>query len=1038
LNSLNEDGYENQCIDWLKGVGWQWKFGPDISPGGDAPERTSYKDVVLSERLEDAILRINPGLPKDNIRSVRQMFESPGETDPIRANQLIQKWFVDGIIVKVRDQFGEEENRLVKVIDFDNIEKNDFLVVNQLTVEHNSEAGSRRPDMVLFLNGIPIAVIEVKNPVDIETDIWDAFNQLQTYKEHISRLFYYNVALVIADGPDARVGSLTADTERFQKWRTVDGQILDPYGQFGHTQTLLEGLFDHRNILEVIKSFLIFVPGEETIKMFPGYHQFYAVRKAYARALEASKEGGNGKGGLMWHTQGSGKSYEMACLAGIIVTSKVLQNPTVVLVTDRNNLDDQLYDTFVASKVLLRQDPVMAESRDDLRIQIETRPSGGVIFTTIQKFQLQENEDRFPVLTKRRNVFVFTDEAHRSQYGFSAKIDGNKFKVGYAQHLRDALPNATFFAFTGTPVAQADRDTRQVFGDEIDIYDMVQANEDGATVPIFYESRLINLELPDEAKVELNELAEQLVEDEEENEKGILKRRWAELELIVGSQPRLEKIAEDILTHFDNRCSCPELSDGKAMVVGMSRNICVDLYEEIIKLRPEWHNTDHTKGGIKIVFHSSASDKLKIRPHIYTKQQKRDLENRFKNAKDELKIVIVRDMWLTGYDSPPCHTMYVDKPMRDHNLMQAIARVNRVFKNKPGGLIVDYIGIATELKSAIATFTRGKRAHLPIGFLEQAVTTFNEKLGIVRDLLHGCSMAGFKEKPHEAITEIADFVLKMKEGKKRFADASAALSKAYALVSSHLVGVQNREEVALYQYIRVMLTKTENAAKKVSDGEREALIRQALSRGIVPEGIVDLFALAGLERPNIGILSDEFLREIRAMKEKNLAVEALGRLLNDQIKSVFKTNVVQNSLFSEELEKVLLRYSKRGIETAQIIEELIALAKKLNQRVAEGNADGLSPNEIAFYDALEANEDAVRNMEHETLVRLAQELTAKVKGNVKIDWMVRESTRAELRVLVRAILNKYGYPPDFSREAVELVVRQAESLTEEWLQESLN
>ena len=1032
-NALNEDGYEHQCINWLKGINWDWKYGPDIAPEGIAPERSSYKEVILGERLEDAIARINPSLPKDTIRSVHQLLASPGETDLMRANEIIQGWFVNGIPQRVRGSDGVESSELVRVIDFENIENNDFLAVNQFTVEHNSEAGARRPDIVLFVNGLPLVVIEVKNPLDLDTDIWEAFNQLETYKEHITKLFFYNIALVIADGSDARVGSLTADTERFLKWRSVDGLELDPHGSFGHTQTLIEGLFNKQNLLDVIQYFMIFVPGKKTIKMFPGYHQFYAVTKAYERALLASKDGGDGKGGLMWHTQGSGKSYEMACLAGKLIKSNQLKNPTIVLVTDRNNLDDQLYDTFVGAKALLRQDPVMADSRDDLRKQIGTRPAGGVVFTTIQKFQLDEKETKFPALTERRNVFVFTDEAHRSQYGFSAKVEKSGFKVGYAQHLRDALPNATFFAFTGTPVAETDRDTRQVFGDEIDIYDMVQANDDGATVPIYYESRLVNLELPEEAKIVLNDLAEQLVEDEEDSVQATLKRRWADLELIVGSEPRIKEIAKDIVSHFANRCASPELADGKAMVVGMSRNICVDLYNEIIALKPEWHSTDHRTGGIKIVFHSSASDKEKIRPHIYTKQQKRDLENRFKDPADELKIVIVRDMWLTGYDSPPCHTMYVDKPMKGHNLMQAIARVNRVFKNKPGGLVVDYIGIATELKDAIATYTKGKRSAPPIGFLEQALTTFTEKLGIVRDILHGCSIEGFKEKPHEAITKIADFVLKLEDGKKRFADASAALSKAYALVNSHPDAVKHREEVALYQYIRVMLTKPDVTVKKVSSEERDALIRQALSRGIVPEGIVDVFAVAGLDRPNIGLLSEEFLREIRAIKEKNLAVEALSRLLKDQIKSRFRTNIVQNSVYSDELDKVLDRYSKRGIETAQVIEELIALAKKLNMQVTQGNADGLNDNEIAFYDALEANEEAVRNMEHSVLVQLAQELTQKVKKNIKIDWSVREGTRAELRVLVRNLLDKYGYPPDFSKAAVDLVIRQAESLTEEWL-----
>jgi type I restriction enzyme R subunit len=762
------------------------------------------------------------------------------------------------------------------------------------------------------------------------------------------------------------------------------------------------------------------------------------VKKAYTRALTASAENGDGRGGLMWHTQGAGKSFEMACLAGMLATSKALKNPTIVVVTDRKNLDHQLFDTFVAAKALMRQTPEQADSRDEIREMISSRPVGGVIFTTIQKFAPEDSETKFPALTERRNVFVFTDEAHRSQYGFTARIDkDNKFKVGYAQHLRDAMPNATFVAFTGTPVAEADRDTRLVFGDEIDVYDMAQANEDGATVPIYYESRLVALELPDDAKKELDELAEDLVEDEEESMQANLKKRWAELEQIVGAEPRLEKIAQDIVSHYENRCKSPELTDGKAMVVGMSRNICVDLYNQIVKIRPEWHNDDHRMGAIKIVFHSSASDNEKLRPHAYTEPQKRDLENRFKDSEDELRIVIVRDMWLTGYDSPPCHTMYVDKPMKGHNLMQAIARVNRVFHDKPGGLVVDYIGIATELKDALATYTKGKKEAPPVEFIEEALGVFFEKLTVIRDLLHGCSIEGFQEKPHAVIPKIADFIIGLEDGKKRFADASASLSKAYALVNSQPSAILLREEVALYAAIRVMLTKGDHTGKKQTDAEREALIRQALSRGIVPEGIIDVFSVAGLNRPNIGLLDEEFLREIRAMKERNLAVEALSRLLKGEIKARFKTNIVKNSMYSELLEAALSKYRNRSIETAQLIEELIELAKKLNDQIKAGNADGLTDYEVAFYDALEVNAAAVREMQHETLVRLAQELTKKVRDNIKVDWSVRESTQAALRVMVRDLLDKYGYPPDFSNQAIETVIKQAESLTEEWLLERL-
>jgi type I restriction enzyme R subunit len=1029
--ALNEDAYELQCIEWLKATGWKHIHGGVIAPEGVASERATYKDVILVDRVEESLGRINPGVPRDVLRRVRQMLESPGETDVLKANELIHRWFVEGVPMKVREA-GEEKTRRVSLVDFENPANNDWLAVNQFTVQ--GENNLRRPDIVLFCNGIPVVVIELKNPTDIDADIWDAFNQLQLYKEQIPRLFYTNVVLSVDDGADARMGSLTADTERFLRWRSVDGEMRDPYGAFAPGRTLIEGLYRPQHILEMLRFFTIFQPiGGKTAKIVCAYHQFYAVKKAYKRALTASAEGGDGRGGLMWHTQGSGKSIEMACLGGMLATSTELQNPTIVLVTDRNNLDHQLYDTFVAAKALLRQDPELAESRSDLRDKIGSRPAGGVIFTTIQKFSLEDGEESFPVLADRRNVFVFTDEAHRSQYGFTAKLDAKtkSFKTGYAQHLRDALPNATFVAFTGTPVASADRDTRQVFGDEIDIYDMIQANEDGATVPIFYESRLVEIDLTDAARKELDDLAEELVEDDEENEQARFKQRMAEMEKIVGAKPRLEKIAADIVEHFENRCKSPELADGKAMVVGMSRHICVDLYDEIVKLRPEWHSTDHRQGAIKIVFHSSASDDEKIRPHAYGSAQKRDLENRFKDPNDSLKIVIVRDMWLTGYDAPPCHTMYVDKPMKGHGLMQAIARVNRVFRDKPGGLVVDYIGIATELKEALGTYTGKGKSGTPVEFMEEALGVFFEKLGIVRDMLNGCSIEGFKEQPFEVMAKVADFVSGLEDGVKRYSDAATALSRAYALVNSQHAAIEHREEVTLYQAIRVVLAKTGNTTTKVTDAERERLIKQALNNGLVPEGIVDIFAAAGLESPNIGLLSDEFLAGLEHMKYKNLAVEALQRLVKGQIKARFKSNVVKNSEYSTLLDNALAKYRNRAISTAQLIEELIELAKKMNEQIRAGNSDGLTDQEIAFYDALEENEAAVREMKHEDLVLLAQELTKKVKANLKVDWNIREQTQAAMRTMVRDMLDRYGYPPDFSAAAVDLIVRQAEVMSED-------
>lgn len=1037
---LDEASYERQVLSWLTGIGWSHVFGPEIAPNGKQPERSSFKDVVLVNRLEEAIARLNPTLSPDVVRRVSQRIQSPGQADPFLANRLIHSWLTEGIPETVRESNGEETTVLVRLFDADNVERNDWVAVNQLRVTlddllEDGENGTRVPDIVLYLNGMPVGVIELKNPSNSETTIKDAFHQLQTYKEQIGRLFFCNVALVIADGAEARVGSLTSDLERFMVWRSLDGQELDPHGEFGQDQTLFEGVFAKQNILSILQNFSVYVTGAHPIKMFPGYHQFFAVHKAYKRALEASGEFGDGRGGVMWHTQGSGKSYEMACLAGMLATSQVLKNPTIVVVTDRNDLDQQLYETFLDAKALLRQEPKKAESRQDIRTLLDI-PGGGVFFTTIQKFAIEDSEESFPPLTQRRNVFVFTDEAHRSQYGFSARVSGDKFKVGYAQHMRDALPNSTFVAFTGTPVASTDKNTRQVFGDEIDVYDMVQANQDGATVPIFYESRLVQLDLPSDAKDELNVLAEELTEDEEDSQSATLKQRWAALEKIVGAKPRLEQIAKDIVSHFEARCASPELADGKAMVVAMSRHIAVDLYDEIVKLKPEWHNPDYRNGAIKIIFHSSASDDEKIRPHAYTSVQKRALENRFRDINDPLKIVIVRDMWLTGYDSPPCHTMYVDKPMKGHNLMQAIARVNRVFRDKPGGLVVDYIGIATELKEALSTYTRGKAAASPVEFVEEALGVFWENMQIIRDLLYGVSIDGFMNKPQQIIKDVANFVYGLESGPKRFADASVSLSKSFALVNSQASAKSVREEVALYQAIRGLLTKKTDAPKKQSNAERELLIKQALAKGIVPEGIVDVFTAAGLDKPNIGLLSEEFLNEVRSMKEKNLAAEALSRLLKGQIKAKFSRNVVRSAQYSELLEDALARYRNRSIETAQLIEELIALAKSLNAKIQEGNPDGLTEYEVAFYDALEANEAAVRDMEHGDLVRLAQELTAKVRANIKVDWSVRESTQAELRVLVRNLLDRYGYPPDFSKQAIDTVIKQAESLTQEWLEGS--
>ena len=1031
-NILTEDFYESEFIEWLENIGWEYKFGPDIAHDGVEAERSSYKDVILKDRFIRTQLNINPSITINDAEKIYYKISQLGEQDLMKANKLFHDFMINGVKQEIENVDGTRKHEIIKLIDFDDINKNNFLVVNQFTVEHNSGAGSRRPDLVLFVNGIPLIVIELKNPADIDATIWDAYEQIQTYKEQITKLFYYNQALVIADGFDARIGTVSSGKERYLKWRKNDGLALDPNGQFGHSKTLAEGVFSKRNLLNLINYYISFVATNPSVKIFPGYHQYYAVEKAYVRAIRAYKEK-SGKGGLMWHTQGSGKSYEMACLAGRIVRSLELSNPTVIVLTDRNNLDDQLFDNFNDANELIRQDPIPIESREELRDCLIGKSHGGIIFTTIQKFQPKDEESIFPILSKRENIFIFADEAHRTQYGYKSTIKRGRLKAGYAQHLRDALPNAKFFAFTGTPVSSEDKDTRRVFGDEIDIYDMIQSNEDGATVPIYYESRIIKVGMSEEKIKEINNIVEVLLEDEEESVANTEKNKWSDLENIVGSDARINEIATEIIDHFQNRCSSPEMEDGKAIIVGMTRNICVKLYDAIVKIKPEWHDKDHNKGLIKVIFHANSADKENIRPHIYTKQQKKDLQNRFKNPEDKLKLVIVRDMWLTGYDSAPCNTIYIDKPMKEHNLMQAIARVNRVFKDKTGGLVVDFIGIGAELKEALSQYTKISKKEPGVFDIEEAENVFIEKLGIVRGVIHGCITTSFKSNPQKNIAKIGNFVLGLDDGKKRFCDASASLSKAYSLVSSSEVAVKNRDEVAVYSYVRVMLTKNDSTTARISMEENDLIVKQALSKGIVSEGMVDIFSIAGLERPNIGLLSEEFLKEIRTMTQKNLAIEVLNRLLNNEIKSKFRRNITQSTLYSEKLKEVLNRYAKRGLDTFEIIEELINLAREINEKINTGNSDGLSENEIAFYDALEQNAEAVKMMEHEELIKLARELTEKVKKNIKVDWSVRESTRASLRRMVKDLLDKYGYPPDYSTEAVESIIRQAEAITDEVL-----
>ncbi|MNC07383.1 Type-1 restriction enzyme R protein [compost metagenome] len=889
-------------------------------------------------------------------------------------------------------------------------------------------------------------LLELKNPADVKADLGKAFDQIQTYKEQIPDLFQYNEILVITDGSEARMGSLSADAERFMSWRTIDGETLDPLGQFNELETLVHGALAPEMLLDYLRYFVLFEDDGRLVKKIAGYHQFHAVRAAIQQVVTASRPGGNHKGGVVWHTQGSGKSITMTCFAARVMQEAAMENPTIVVITDRNDLDGQLFGVFSLSQDLLREQPVQVESRGDLRTKLANRPSGGIVFATIQKFMPGVDEDSFPVLSLRQNIVVIADEAHRTQYGFNAELKAPaglqaaesqaRYQVGYAQHLRDALPNATFVAFTGTPVSSEDRDTRSVFGEYIHVYDMQQATEDGATVAIYYESRLAKLSLKDSELPAIDDQVDELAEDEEDDQQSRLKSRWAALEKVVGAEPRIHSVAADLVNHFEERnqglVSMGQMP-GKAMVVAMSREICVHLYNEIVALRPEWHDEDPEKGAIKIVMTGSASDKALLRPHIYSGQLKKRLEKRFKDPLDPLKLVIVRDMWLTGFDAPCVHTLYVDKPMKGHNLMQAIARVNRVFKDKQGGLVVDYIGIANELKAALKEYTGSKGKGRPTVDAHEAYSVLEEKLDVLRSLLHGFDYSDFLTGGHKLLAGAANHVLGLEDGKKRFADSALAMSKAFTLCCTLDEAKAVREEVAFFQAIKVILIKREVSQQKKTDEERELAIRQIIGNAVVSGDVVDIFEAVGLDKPNIGLLDDAFLAEVRNLPEKNLAVELLERLLEGEIKSRYSTNLAQEKKFSELLANVIKRYQNRSIETAQVIEELIEMAKKFAAASQRGDALGLNDDELAFYDALANNEASVRELGDEILAKIAHELTASLRANVSVDWSSRESVRAKLRILVRRILRKYKYPPDQQEEAAQLILNQAETLCEAWL-----
>ena len=1018
---IAESDVEQVALEILSSLGYETLFGPDIAPDGRMPERESYGDVVLVERLRRMIYELNPSIPKEaREAAIKQILrvESP---NLIENNRRFHQYLVNGVTVEYRD--GERiKSDILKLFDFEHPERNEFLAVNQFTVVENGY--NKRPDIVIFVNGLPLAVLELKNPADENATIWTAFNQLQTYKQQIPSIFTYNEVLGISDGTEARAGTLTSSKEWFLPWKTIDGETLAPRTE-PQLRVMLLGMFAKEKFLDLVKNFVVFRSSrKETAKIIAAYHQYHTTNKAVSSTIEAIKK--DRRIGIVWHTQGSGKSLTMVFYAGKLVLNKELENPTIVVITDRNDLDDQLFDTFSACKDLLRQTPVQADSREELREYLRAA-SGGVVFTTIQKFFPENKGETYSALSYRRNVIVIADEAHRSQYDF---IDG------FARHMRDALPNASFIGFTGTPIELSDRSTRNVFGDYIDIYDIERAVEDGATVRIFYESRLAKLELDENEKPLIDPEFEEITEDEEEHEKEKLKSKWARLEAIVGTEKRISLIAKDIVEHFEKR---EEALEGKAMIVCMSRRICVDMYNAIAKLRPAWHSENDNEGVMKVVMTGAPSDPTEWQQHIRNKIKRRELANRFKDPNDPFKIAIVRDMWLTGFDVPSLHTMYIDKPMHGHGLMQAIARVNRVYRDKPGGLVVDYLGLAYELKQALSTYTESGGKGTPVLDQEAAVKIMLEKYEIVSQMFYGfdykkCFTGTSKEKL-SAITEAAEYILGLQDGKERFLKQVTELSKAFALSVPNDKAIKIRDEVAFFQAVRSVLVKMMLPPGKTVE-DLDTAIRQIVSKAVSADKVIDIFALAGVNKPDISILSDEFLEEVKGLKQKNLAVEALKKLLNNEIKVASRRNIVQARSFAKMLEETIRKYQNRTIETAQVIEELINLAKDFREAQKRGEKLNLSEDELAFHDALANNESAVQVLGDETLKKIARELTVIVRNNTTIDWTLRESVKANLRVLVKRQLRKYGYPPDKQEEATKLVLEQAVITSENLVSEN--
>jgi type I restriction enzyme R subunit len=1036
---FHEDTVELAGIEALKSLGWHHLHGGVIAPDGASPQRPSSSDAVLIKRLETWVERINPDIPGDvRAEAIRQVLVSQ-TNDAVEENRRIHSLIMEGVTVEYRSGdriIGEK----VWLINFEEVGANDWLVVNQFTLIEGRK--NRRPDLVLFVNGLPLAVLELKNPGDENATLSAAYNQIETYKRDIPSLFRTNALLATSDGIRARIGSLTAQEERYMPWRTVDGDDYAPPGT-PELDTLLKGVFERSRFLKLIRDFTVFGDrGDGPFKIIAGYHQFHGAQKAIKEAIDASSPDGDRKIGVIWHTQGSGKSFLMAFFAGLAVRSVELQNPTLVILSDRNDLDDQLFGTFNLCRDLIRQKPEQAENRDDLKRLLE-RSAGGVIFTTVQKFLPAGSEENFPLLTDRRNVIVIADEAHRTQYGLDAKLDAKTGvrRYGYAHYIRQALPNASFIGFTGTPVEGADRNTPAIFGDYIDVYDISRAVEDGATVPIYYESRLARIELDEDEKPKIDAEVEALVEDETLTEAEKFKAKWATVEALVGAEKRLQLVAADLVKHLEARLKA---LDGKAMAVCMSRRICVELYDEITKLRPEWHSEDDASGAVKIVMTGAASDPLNWQQHIGNKRRRDLIAKRARDPSDSLKLVLVRDMWLTGFDAPSMNTVYVDKPMRGHGLMQAIARVNRVFRDKPGGLIVDYIGILQNLKNALKDYSPSDQNKTGIPE-DEAIAVMLEAYQRVKAIFHGHDYSrGLVGTPQERLQALAlaiDWILGWQESEagkasndearkqahRAYQDLVLSLTKAYALASATDDAATIRDAVGFFQTVRAAIAKS-TMKGPISGADRAFAVQQLIDRAVASTEIIDVLRAAGIESPDISILSDEFLAELQGMERKNLALDALKKLLNGEIKSRLQSNVVESRAFSKRLEEAVARYHSNTISAVEMMNELFALARDLQAARRRGEENGLSREEVAFYDALAQNESAIQALGDDKLRLIAHELLVQLRQNATVDWHKRESARARMRVLVKRILKKYGYPPDLSEDAVKLVLEQAEAL----------